>query len=100
MTSKLLAIAAAMIAAAVLGPQTATAAALPAGAVHQSQAMQSGLVQEAKHRHRHRHSHNHHFRHHHFHHRSNRCWRWRNICGDRWGWGTSQQRRCMRHNGC
>jgi len=28
------------------------------------------------------------------------CWRWRNICADRWGWGGPRFRRCMWRHGC
>lgn len=28
------------------------------------------------------------------------CWRWRNICSNRWGWGGWRFRRCMVRHGC
>ncbi|CAA2137004.1 hypothetical protein HYPP_00251 [Hyphomicrobium sp. ghe19] len=28
------------------------------------------------------------------------CWRWRNICANRWGWGGPRFRRCMWRHGC
>lgn len=28
------------------------------------------------------------------------CWRWRNICANRWGWGGWRFRRCMVRHGC
>lgn len=28
------------------------------------------------------------------------CWRWRNICASRWGWGGPRFRRCMWRHGC
>jgi hypothetical protein len=28
------------------------------------------------------------------------CFRWRNICADRWGWGTWRFYRCLRIHGC
>ncbi|CCB63601.1 hypothetical protein [Hyphomicrobium sp. MC1] len=28
------------------------------------------------------------------------CWRWRNICSRRWGWGGPRFRRCMWRHGC
>jgi hypothetical protein len=30
----------------------------------------------------------------------NYCWRWRNTCTDRWGWGTWRYRRCLGFHGC
>ncbi len=28
------------------------------------------------------------------------CYRWRNICADRWGWGGPGYRRCLWRHGC
>ncbi|WP_290986811.1 glycosyl hydrolase family 5 [Hyphomicrobium sp.] len=29
-----------------------------------------------------------------------RCYRWRHICADRWGWGGPGFRRCLWRHGC
>jgi hypothetical protein len=94
MNTKAFAVAAAILAGAAFIPQTASAAALPAATGPQQAASENPLLQQVGHRHRH-------FHHHHFRPRVvGRCWKWRNLCGDRWGWGTWQQRRCLRRHGC
>ncbi|HEX2842607.1 glycosyl hydrolase family 5 [Hyphomicrobium sp.] len=94
MRLKPLAIAALIAAGASLAPKMASAAtALPVNATHQSTSANAGMLQEVGHRHWHRHRHwNRPF--------VGRCWKWRNICADRWGWGTWKQQRCLRNHGC
>ncbi len=94
MRLKSLAATAAIAAAVSLAPQVASAAtALPVGAAHQSANADASMLQEVGQRHWHRHRHWHRPY-------AGRCWKWRNICADRWGWGTWQQRRCLRNHGC
>jgi hypothetical protein len=104
MLSKL-SLAAALTAAAFLGPQMASAATLsPAGKM----AGTSALVQVkhkthvshkyAKHRRVYRHRHHRHAR---VYFRSGgRCYRWRRICASRHGGQTSAYYRCVRRHGC
>jgi hypothetical protein len=94
MRLKFLAVAAAIAIGAATAPQIATAAALPAAAVQQSTIADGSPLQEIKHHRRHRHWHRHHHRH------FGRCMKWRHICGDRWGYGTWKQRRCLINHGC
>ncbi len=88
MMLKSLAVAALIATGASLVPQAASAAtAIPLTATTQTAGANAAMLLEVGHRHWHRPY-------------AGRCWKWRNICADRWGWGTWKQRRCLRNHGC
>jgi hypothetical protein len=95
------------VAAALLAPAGASAAALPVGTAKIAEG--TSAIEKTHYRHRHHHWRHHHHRrhgwHHHHHYRHyrggyGRCRGWRHECASRWGWGGYNYDRCLWRHGC
>ena len=93
------------VAAALLAPAGASAAALPVGTAKIAEG--TSAIEKTHYRHRHHHWRHHHHRwhgwHHHHHYRPGgygRCRAWRHECASRWGWGGHGFHLCLWRHGC